>query len=229
MMIPILTDYYEAGYITQPKHRTLTAFFPNCNLAIRRAVIDEIGPYDEHCKAGEDADICHRTAARGWELFYERGAACHHEAKSSVEALAKQWFWYGYHGGYFFQKWQEHRCEIFVSLDARPRVNRYKMLCTADRTPFRILLFLSFFTLFHLWLLALLLCLLAGWGTVALLLGGGLATATVVVIWKSPLRKLRLGQLWVYILVTYAINVTCIASSLLGGLKRKMLYVHSGV
>ena len=140
MMIPILTDYYEAGYITQPRYKTLTAFFPNCNLAIRRTVIDEIGLYDEHCSiCGEDADICHRTAAGGWELFYERGASCHHEARRGMATIVKQWFWYGYEGGYFFQKWQEHPCEIFVSLDARPRINHYKRLLHTDITPFRIL------------------------------------------------------------------------------------------
>ena len=230
MMIPILTDYYEAGYVTRPKYKTLTAFFPNCNLAVRRAVFDEIGLYDEHCRiCGEDADICHRTAAGGWELFYEREAVCHHEVRNGMATLVKQWFWYGYEGGYFFQKWQEYRCEIFVSLDARPRVNHYGRLCKAERAPFRILLFLSFFTLFHLWLLMLFLCLLAGWSAVALLLGGVLAVTTVTVIRKSPLRNLRWGQLWVYILVTYVINATCIGSSLLGGLKRNMLYMHSGV
>ncbi len=229
MMILILTDYYEAGYITQPKYKSLTAFFPHCNLAIRRQVFNEIGLYDEQCRAGEDADICRRAAEGGWELFYERGAACQHEAKKGLAALAKQWFWYGYEGGYFFQKWQEHRCEIFVSLEARPRVNRYERIFRTDRTPFRILVFLSFFALFHLGLLLMLLLFLSGWRHPALLLGGGLAAATAAAYLKSSLRKLGLGELLTYFLVTYVINVVCITSSLAGGLKRKMLFIYPGV
>jgi hypothetical protein len=38
MMIPFLTDYYREGYLEQPTARSLTAYFPNCNLAIRKQV-----------------------------------------------------------------------------------------------------------------------------------------------------------------------------------------------
>ncbi len=113
MMIPVLTDYYEAGYIPRPKYETVAAFFPNCNLSIRKKVFEDIGLYDEALeKAAEDADICRRAAGAGWDLFYEQGAICYHEARRNIRELMKQWLSYGYYGGHFFQRGLTERDEI---------------------------------------------------------------------------------------------------------------------
>ena len=149
MMIPILTDYYKEGYLSSPKYDTLVAFFPNCNLSLRKEVFRDIGLYDEERNAGEDADICYRAASGGWELFYEPRANCRHEAKKSLKGLLKQWLFYGYHSASLFKKIQKESCEIFVSLDFRPKVNDYFRLLKISKFPFRVLIFLSYFSVIH--------------------------------------------------------------------------------
>ena len=230
MMIPVLTDYYEAGYIPRPQYESLAAFFPNCNLSIRKKVFEDIGLYDEEYeKAAEDADICRRAAGAGWDLFYEQGAICHHEARRNIKELVKQWLSYGYYGGRFFERGQKFRCEIFISLDAQPRVNRFFRLFKTDKTPFRILLFLTYFPLFHLLGFFILASLLAGLHVLALFLSGGLFASSIILYLRSALRKLSFRELLVYATVTYLINLGHLLGGFAGGLKRRMLFLYAGV
>lgn len=229
MMIPTLTDYYETGYIPRPTYRAASPFFPNCNLAIRRKIIDAIGMYDENCRVGEDADICRRITEAGWELFYENGAICHHEARANLWELARQWLSYGYDGGHFFQGGQTYRCEVYLSCDAQPKVNRYIRLIGTNRSPFRILVFLSYFSLFHSVIFLALLSFLLGWHHLGMILTLSCIGAVTAFFLKSPLRSLSYGQLLIYAIVTYVINLSCIMGGLAGGLKKRMLYFYSGV
>ncbi len=230
MMIPVLTDYYEAGYLPRPKYEALNAFFPNCNLSVRKKVFEEVGLYDEdYNRAAEDADLCRRASTGEWSLFYEQEAICYHEARKNLRELMKQWLSYGYYGGRFFQEGQRYRCEIFISFDARPKVNRFFRLFKTNKTPFRILLFLTYFPLFHLIGFFILASLLTGYCTLALFLAGGLLALGLTFYLKTPLRKLSFKQLMVYIMVTYLINLSHILGGLAGGLRRRMLYLYSGV
>ncbi len=230
MMIPVLTDYYEPGYLDRPEYETLSSFFPNCNLSIRKEVFADVGLYDEAFNmAGEDAEICRRSAGAGWGLYYERGAVCYHEARRSIKELVRQWWSYGCHGGVFFQKGQKHRCEIFISLDARPRLNRFFRLFKTDKAPFRILVFLTYFPLSHLLLFLAAMSFWTGFHLLAILIGAGLAVSAVLGYLKSPLRRLTPGQLLIYSTVTYLINITSFLSGLIGGLKQRMLYIGPGL
>jgi len=230
MMIPVLTDYYEPGYLARPEYETLAAFFPNGNLSIRKEVFAEIGLYDEAFnKAGEDADICRRSATAGWDLYYEQGAVCYHEARRSILDLVRQWWAYGYHGGHFFQKAQKHRCEIFISLEARPRVYRYFRLFKTGRTPFRILLFLTYFSLSHLLFFLALMSFWAGFHWIALFLSAGIVVSAILLYLRSPLKKLSLRQLLIYETMSYIINFSHLLGGLVGGLKQRMLYIGPGL
>ena len=230
MMIPTLTDYYEAGYLPEPKDEALTAFFPNCNLSIRRRVIEAVGYYDENCrKAAEDADICSRVAGSGWKLFFERRAACSHEARPNLRGLLKQWLSYGYHGARFFHNRQRHRCEIYISWEARPRIHRYRRILRTNWSPISILLFLSYFPLFHLIALAILFAIWAGHPLAASILAAVLLLAALAMYWKSSLKKLSFKQLLIYGLLTYLINISCILGSLAAGLRNRRLYLYPGL
>jgi len=230
MMIPTLTDYYEAGYLPAPRCEALSAFFPNCNLSIRRRVVEEVGYYDEKCrKAAEDADLCGRVAGAGWSLFYERRAACYHEARTDLRGLLKQWLSYGYHGAHFFHKRQRHRCEIYLSCEARPRIYRYHRILQTNLSPLSIQLFLSYFPLSHLIALLILATIWAGHSAVASLLTLALLVTALVLYRKSPLRKLTFKQLFIYGVLTYLINASCILGSIAAGLKNRKLFLYPGL
>ncbi len=229
MMIPVLTDYYQAGYLPKPRYGTLPSFVPNVNLAVRRQAIKQIGRYDEACWAGEDADLCLRAARGEWDIFYERRAVVRHEPKHSLGALIRQWWWYGSAGGRVFEKGMNRRCEVYLSPDARPRIHRYLRLLSTNFCPLRVLVFVSPFLLFHLGTLlaAALLALGHSWPALALALA--MAVVALILHRRSGLRALDLRELILYATVTWVQNWTCILCSIVGGLRRRMLIVFPGL
>jgi GT2 family glycosyltransferase len=229
MMIPILTDYYQPGYLPKPRYGTLPSFVPNVNLAVRRQAIQQIGPFDEACRAGEDAELCLRAARAGWDIFYEKRAVVRHEARHSLMGLVRQWWWYGSGGGRVFEKNMSKRCEIYLCADARPRIHRYFQLFATNLCPLRVLVLCSPFLLIHsgLLLAAVLLALGHAWAALALPL------AMIPVAWlvhrRSSLRGLGLRRLLLYGALVWVLNWSCILGSIVGGVRRRMLFLFPGL
>ncbi|MCD6400085.1 glycosyltransferase [candidate division WOR-3 bacterium] len=59
------------------------------NLALWRAVSDEIGWFDESLATCEDRDFCRRAVARGYRVLYEPAARVHH--RPPIAALGDYW------------------------------------------------------------------------------------------------------------------------------------------
>jgi hypothetical protein len=59
-------------------------------LLVRRAVLDEIGGFDEgFFMYSEEMDLCRRAVAAGWQVVYlPEAVVTHHEGKSSEQAVA---------------------------------------------------------------------------------------------------------------------------------------------
>jgi GT2 family glycosyltransferase len=60
------------------------------NCAVRRAAFDAVGGFDEGARWGEDADLCWRLRAAGWELEERPGARVAHRNRDSLRALLAQ-------------------------------------------------------------------------------------------------------------------------------------------
>jgi N-acetylglucosaminyl-diphospho-decaprenol L-rhamnosyltransferase len=69
-------------------------------LLLRRAMLDELGGFDEGYRLyGEDIDLCYRAAKAGWERWYVPGAHVRHghEAVTDKRFLTRRtlWHWRG--------------------------------------------------------------------------------------------------------------------------------------
>jgi GT2 family glycosyltransferase len=69
-------------------------------LALRRAMLDELGGLDERFRMyGEDIDLQYRAARAGWEVWYVPGAVVEHEHKAETDRrfLTRRtlWHWRG--------------------------------------------------------------------------------------------------------------------------------------
>jgi cellulose synthase/poly-beta-1,6-N-acetylglucosamine synthase-like glycosyltransferase len=228
MLIPILDDYYDAGYLPRPVFPALTPFFPNCNLAVRRTAFDQAGGYDAAMTAGEDADLCRRVAGRGWELVYQSDAVVRHEPRRTLSELLRQWWAYGYAGAVHFQKARTARFEVYWTLEAWPRIHRHRALATCTRFPFAGIVFLTYFPL------VLMLMLGAGVAAVAGLkiVGAVLACAAILgfgffVVRRTPGQKLRarLGHGLLVLLVNSACTLGCLASTFRHG----RIFLYPGI
>jgi len=229
MMIPFWSDYFDEGYLQEPPFGTLLRFFPNCNMAVRRQVLEEIGGYDIERNAGEDADLCQRALHGGWELYFSRRAECRHEARPNFRSLIRQYFFYGYHFAALYRKYREHKFEVLVSLDPRPRNSNYYPLLQTTRIPLPVLVFISWFSVFLLLATTSLALLAAGFyvGTLAVLAAALLIFAGL--FWRGPFRSLGVRRLCVYLFVTCVINSACTAGSLAGGIRNRMLFHYPGI
>jgi GT2 family glycosyltransferase len=230
MLIPIIEDYYQEGRIPPQKHRVLLPFFPNCNLSLRREVCSRIKGYDESLVAAEDSDLCRRAALAGYALFYEPDALVHHACRPDLRALIQQWFSYGYWSASVYRRYMEKQVEIYGSIAPVPRVNQFTRLISLKKFPFRFLLFLSYFA----WLLLLSMSTLLFFHfeltTVAISMIAILFLYLCYLYFSHPaLRRIRLKDQIAFVSVSIVINLSCVAGSFLCGLRRRFIYLFSGI
>jgi cellulose synthase/poly-beta-1,6-N-acetylglucosamine synthase-like glycosyltransferase len=229
MMIPILKDYYAAGYLPDAEPNSIPPYLPNVNLVVRRKTFDEIGGYDEACAAGEDADFCVRAARAGWAQYYNPSARAFHEPRANLRALLRQWIWYARGGSRFFFKNQRKRLEIYLSLDPTPKMHRYRRVLSFAWFPMPAMLFISPFILIQLSLFLGLLAVATNFRSVGLpFIALGLITPACL-YYKSSLRRLAWNELILYVLFACLINWTCIVASFATGLKKRRILIYPGI
>jgi GT2 family glycosyltransferase len=95
-----------------PTHVLLTdeeaEHIPGCNMAFRKAALQEIGGFDARFRvAGDDVDICWRVQEQGWTIGFHAGAVVWHRRRDSVRAFLKQQIGYGRAEGMLARKWPE--------------------------------------------------------------------------------------------------------------------------
>lgn len=229
MMIAILKDYYEAGYLPDPRPKNIPPYLPNANLAIRRELFEEVGGYDEACSAGEDADLCVRATRTGWAQFFEPAARAYHEPRPNLRGLIRQWIWYAQGGSHFFFKLQEKKLEIYWNFELTPKMYRYRRILATRFFPVPAMLFISAFPLFHVAALLVLLSLAMGFRVPALLLTLFSLVLLGCLFNRSTLKRLSWKELILYVTVSCVINWTCMLTSLWAGLKKRRLFFYPGI
>ena len=79
---------------------------PGCNMAFRKASLQEIGGFDPQFRvAGDDVDVCWRLHNAGETIGFSPGAVVHHHRRSSVRAYLRQQFQYGKAEALLERKW----------------------------------------------------------------------------------------------------------------------------
>jgi GT2 family glycosyltransferase len=95
-----------------PTHVLLTdeeaEHIPGCNMAFRKASLEEIGGFDpQFWNAGDDVDACWSLRQRGYSLGFNPAAVVWHHRRNSVRAYWKQQVNYGRAEGMLEKKWPE--------------------------------------------------------------------------------------------------------------------------
>jgi O-antigen biosynthesis protein len=81
---------------------------PGCNMAFRKAYLEEIGAFDTRFRvAGDDVDVCWRLRQRGWSLGFSPAAVVWHHRRNSIRAYWKQQRGYGKAEALLKEKWPE--------------------------------------------------------------------------------------------------------------------------
>jgi cellulose synthase/poly-beta-1,6-N-acetylglucosamine synthase-like glycosyltransferase len=66
--------------------------------ASRRAVLSELGGFDERFRRCQDADLSYRVSQAGYQLRFVAEAVVHHRNEDSLPGLFREGFLHGFHG-----------------------------------------------------------------------------------------------------------------------------------
>ncbi len=81
---------------------------PGCNMAFRKAALQEIGGFDPRFRAaGDDVDVCWRLQERSYTLGFSPAAMVWHHRRNSIVAYWKQQIGYGKAEALLERKWPE--------------------------------------------------------------------------------------------------------------------------
>jgi GT2 family glycosyltransferase len=69
------------------------------NMSYKRAVMEEVGPFDESLPSGMDVDYNWRVARAGYHLLYDPSIVLTHHNRTAMGRMLRQQIWYG--RGYF--------------------------------------------------------------------------------------------------------------------------------
>lgn len=84
---PKVAEFVDARRnLLQEHYVTNDGFAATCNLAVRRAVFDEVG-FRTDMESGGDRDFCRRATAAGFRLVYTRDAAVRHGPRRTWRAV----------------------------------------------------------------------------------------------------------------------------------------------
>lgn len=88
---------FDKNFLRTPPHKAPTVWIigAGASMAFRRAVLDEVGPFNVRLGAGaagcsEDSEYLYRALRSGWECRYTPRAVVYHHHRRDMAALARQ-------------------------------------------------------------------------------------------------------------------------------------------
>ncbi|NJL91608.1 MAG: glycosyltransferase [Coleofasciculaceae cyanobacterium SM2_1_6] len=138
-----LEIYAEQTHILSQRHTLNHEFLPygqTANLAVRKAILREVGLFRPYLATGGDADLCWRVQHKFpncWE--FQPGAIVQHRHRSTLKEFYNQWYKYGCSNYYLHQlhgvnlrrqfSWQEYlyRCSRWLGWEIPQKLWRGKL------------------------------------------------------------------------------------------------------
>ncbi len=222
MIIQILSNLFEEGYLERQGYSLLSPFFAGTNVAFRKQALSQVGSYDVNCLSGEDQDICLRMAQAGWDLYFEPKAKVRHKNVMSFRALLRKWFNYGFHHPYLFKKHGLKRLRIYRT----SRKGNDSSLFTGIidmKFPFNIYVFITQFLTMHIMLVIAIILAILGLKIPAIVVA--ILTFFIAIhYFRRDIDIKNMLESIVFMFLRYSINLALIAGGLLGGIKLRMFY-----
>ncbi len=223
MIIQILANLIDEGYLKKENQNVVSPFFAGTNVAFRKQAITQLGPYDEYCRSGEDQDICLRLANTRWEQYYEPKSIVRHKNKMSFRVFTRKWLTYGFYHPYLFRKHGSKGLKIYKANQKSKDQSIYTCLLDT-KFPFHIWIFVTPFLTMHILFLLTILLLLAGLNILAFTCGFITLIVAVRYFWLDIKRK-NVLQGMAFVSLRYIANLALWLGGFTGGIKFKMLYI----
>lgn len=227
MIIQVLANLKDEGYLDKGRHPTVAPFFAGANVAFRRSALEEIGGFDPLCMTGEDCDICARLSAADKELYMRRQAVMAHNNPFTLKRLVQQWYGYGRYHPYVFSKHNDRAAEVYVR-PGRPLGGERYICLFYRKSPLGIVLFITKFLLLHLALVCAFCAWLAGWTTAAWAAAGFAGLVGIAYAWPDLRRSgILLGS--AFTAIRYVADAALFFGALIGGFRERMIYLSATI
>ena len=109
--IPPASDVERFGELIHDHRQAIEVFEPpyaiTMNWASRRAVLDELGGFDERFRRCEDVDLSYRMTQAGYTLAFAPNAVVYHHNEENLAGLFREGFQHGFHGVHALKHHQE--------------------------------------------------------------------------------------------------------------------------
>lgn len=109
--IPPAGDIERFGELIHDHRQAIEVFEPpyaiTMNWASRRAVLEELGGFDERFRRCEDVDLSYRITQAGYTLAFAPDAVVYHHNEENLAGLFREGFQHGFHGVYALRQHQE--------------------------------------------------------------------------------------------------------------------------
>jgi mycofactocin glycosyltransferase len=121
--MPPVGDVERFGEVIHDHRRAIEVYEPpyaiTMNWASRRAVLQELGGFDERFRRGEDVDLSYRMIQAGYTLVFTPAAVVYHHNEDRLAGLFREGFAHGFHGVLALKHHEE-----FVGAFGHTRVDR---------------------------------------------------------------------------------------------------------
>jgi glycosyltransferase involved in cell wall biosynthesis len=121
--IPPAGEVERFGEAIHDHRRAIEVYEPpyaiTMNWASRRAVLEELGSFDERFRRGEDVDLSYRMVQAVYTLVFAPAAVIYHHHEESLAGLFREGFQHGFHGVHALKHHRE-----FLETFGHSRVDR---------------------------------------------------------------------------------------------------------
>ncbi|MFA4889288.1 MAG: glycosyltransferase [Candidatus Omnitrophota bacterium] len=200
-------------------------FFGTCNVAYRKAAMQEIGAKFWERPTGEDMDLSYQHRMRGWKFYFAPIAKVDHMHRADIKALRKVWVTYGQAHLPLIDKYVKNRGLQVV-------MQNFKGKSFTLPFPLRGFIYLGNFHLLHLFLLFFIAGLIFSFataGSAAIIFT--LASLALLVYFSYQFVKWNFSmepknKFWVWCRMKYLTNLSFIQGGLKDFKKYKVLCIE---
>jgi glycosyltransferase involved in cell wall biosynthesis len=100
--LPPANDVEQFGEVIHDHRQAIEVYEPpyaiTMNWASRRAVLEELGGFDERFRRCEDVDLSYRMTQAGYTIVFTRAAVVYHRNEDRLAGLFREGFEHGFHG-----------------------------------------------------------------------------------------------------------------------------------
>lgn len=225
MIIRWSQKYFTFRYLPMERKKAVSLFFQGGNVGYRRETFSAAGEFDPMMRACEDVDIGIRFSEQG-KLFSQPSARVVHTSNFTFSKIMRQWWLTAIHQVKLMRKFTTGGIEVFSNTGATDVEATDHQCWILKPASVTVIVFLSSFLLLNLSLAILLVAVVFGSTSLAIV-SGVIAAISSVKYFIADFRRrdLSMGRRLRFCFIRLLVNEMLLVVSFVQGLRDRMIYI----